>query len=140
MEMACGFMVDGLFDGQRGATAIGGSLTGDHELPLEQIDRPPIGAPAKILCHYYREISPFTVSDQLSISDIYFSWTMSRLPCRVCDFVDAHGAKQLRAPLHVLVFRGSRQPHDWRFRRADSCRYHALISIPTGEDRHGPKS
>ena len=64
-------------------------------LPLDRIDRPPNGAQAKILCQYYREIFAFTVSDQLSISDIYFSWTMSRLTCRVRDSVDVHGAKQL---------------------------------------------
>ena len=67
----------------------------NQELPMVQIDRPPIGAQAKILCQYYREIFAFTVSDQLSISDIYFSWTMSRLPCHVRDPVDVHGAKQL---------------------------------------------
>jgi hypothetical protein len=61
---------------------------------MVQIDRPPIGAQAKILCQYYREIFAFTVSDRLSISDIYFSWTISRLPCRVCESIDAHGAKR----------------------------------------------
>src|SRR5258705_9286335 len=32
----------------------------------------------------------------------------------------------------MLVFRGSPQPHDWRFRRTSPATLSSLISIPTG--------
>ena len=108
-------------------------------LPLEQIDRPPNGAQAKILCQYYREIFAFTVSDQLSISDIYFSWTMSRLPCRVRDSVGAPMRSSCERCSTCLSSAAppSRTIGDYRLASPANT---TLISIQTGEDRHGPES